>query len=65
LSLAKWRERWVLGSAIVVEPLWVISGTFRQVRAVSALPPIADMCGATREVRFGPEADMSAEARSF
>jgi len=27
---------------------------------MSALPPIADMCGATREVRFGPIADMAA-----
>src|SRR5215831_13069218 len=27
-------------------------------RAMSALPPKADMCGATRDVRFGPKADM-------
>jgi len=26
--------------------------------AVSAFPPKADMCGATRDVRFGPIADM-------
>jgi len=25
---------------------------------MSALPPKADMCGATRDVRFGPEADI-------
>jgi hypothetical protein len=25
---------------------------------MSALPPRADMCGATRDVRFGPKADM-------
>jgi hypothetical protein len=25
---------------------------------MSALPPKADMCGATRDVRFVPEADM-------
>src|SRR5262245_29444917 len=25
---------------------------------MSALPPKADMCGATRDVRFGPKADM-------
>jgi len=25
---------------------------------MSALPPIADMCGATRDVRFGPIADI-------
>ena len=25
---------------------------------MSASPPIADMCGATRDVRFGPKADM-------
>jgi len=27
---------------------------------MSALPPNADMCGATRDVRFGPIADISA-----
>ena len=27
---------------------------------MSALPPKADMCGATRDVRFGPKADKSA-----
>ena len=27
------------------------------VRVMSALPPKADMCGATRDVRFGPKAD--------
>jgi hypothetical protein len=27
-------------------------------KAMSALPPKADMCGATRDVRFGPIADM-------
>jgi hypothetical protein len=27
--------------------------------AMSALPPKADMCGATRDVRFGPIADIS------
>jgi len=26
---------------------------------MSALPPKADMCSATRDVRFGPEADIS------
>jgi len=25
---------------------------------ISALPPIADMCGAARDVRFGPIADI-------
>jgi len=25
---------------------------------MSALPPKADMCGATRDVRFGPKADI-------
>jgi len=28
-------------------------------QAMSALPPKADLCGATRDVRFGPIADMS------
>ena len=27
---------------------------------MSALPPIADMCGATRDVRFVPKADIAA-----
>jgi hypothetical protein len=27
-------------------------------KAMSALPPKADMCGATRDVRFGPIADV-------
>jgi hypothetical protein len=30
-------------------------------KVMSALPPTADMCGATRDVRFGPIADMSSE----
>ena len=32
--------------------------TLRQVRAMSALPPIADICGATVHVCYGPEADI-------
>ena len=31
---------------------------------MSALPPIADMCGATRDVRFVPIADMAQECCS-
>jgi hypothetical protein len=27
---------------------------------VSAIPPKADMCGAAKDVRFGPKADMAA-----
>jgi len=27
--------------------------------AMAALPPKADMCGATRDVRFGPKADIT------
>jgi len=27
-------------------------------KAMSALPPKADMCGATGDVRFGPKADI-------
>ena len=27
-------------------------------KAMSALPPKADMCGATKDVRFGPIADI-------
>jgi hypothetical protein len=32
--------------------------TFCDAGAMSALPPIADMCGATRDVCFGPIADI-------
>jgi hypothetical protein len=31
---------------------------------MSALPPKADMCGATRDVRFGPKADISSLVNS-
>jgi hypothetical protein len=31
---------------------------------MSALPPLADMCGATRDVRFGPIADITGFTRS-
>jgi hypothetical protein len=31
---------------------------------MSALPPRADMCAATRDVRFGPKADISALQKS-
>jgi hypothetical protein len=37
--------------------------TFCDARAMSALPPTADMCGATRDVRFGPIADIRAITR--
>src|SRR5262245_55260847 len=33
--------------------------TFAMQKVMSALPPRANMCGATRDVRFGPIADMS------
>ena len=32
--------------------------TFAVQNGMSALPPIADMCGATRDVRFVPIADI-------
>ena len=32
--------------------------TFAAQNGMSALPPIADMCGATQHVRFVPKADM-------
>jgi hypothetical protein len=32
--------------------------TFAVQNGMSALPPKADMCGATRDVRFGPIADI-------
>ena len=33
--------------------------TFAVQYAMSALPPKADMCGATRDVRYGPKADIT------
>src|SRR5262249_26343875 len=33
--------------------------TFAAQKVMSALPPKADMCGATSDVRFGPKADMA------
>ena len=38
-------------------PLWVKRRQL-QPNGTSALPPKADMCGATRDVRFGPKADI-------
>jgi hypothetical protein len=38
-------------------PLWVIR-TFAVQKDMSALPPIADMCGVKRDVRFVPIADI-------
>jgi hypothetical protein len=39
-------------------PLWVQKPTCALQKGMSALPPKADMCGATRDVRFWPEADI-------
>ena len=36
--------------------------TFAVQKGMSALPPKADMCGATRDVRFVPKADSCAAA---
>src|SRR5262249_21445185 len=38
--------------------------TFAPQNVMSALPPKADMCGATRDVRFGPIADIAGTMRS-
>jgi hypothetical protein len=38
--------------------------TFRDVRTMFALPPKADMCSATRYVRFVPKADIALEKRN-
>jgi hypothetical protein len=35
--------------------------TFAPHKVMSALPPKADMCGAARDVRFGPKADIAGE----
>jgi hypothetical protein len=37
--------------------------TFGPTITVSALPPRADMCGATRDVRYGPKADIPHDVR--
>jgi hypothetical protein len=39
--------------------------TFAVQRLMSALPPKADMCSATRDVRYGPEADSCTAASSL
>jgi hypothetical protein len=39
--------------------------TFAVQKSMSALPPKADMCGATRDVRFVPIADILPLIRSF
>jgi hypothetical protein len=36
--------------------------TFRSAIGMSALPPKADMCDATRDVRYGPRADIRTAA---
>ena len=38
--------------------------TFAVQKGMSALPPIADMCSATRHVRFVPIADIGSSIRS-
>ena len=38
--------------------------TFALQRLMSALPPKADMCSATRDVRYGPVADMPPYSRT-
>src|SRR5262249_9079238 len=40
-------------------PLIVKRQTFAPQKVMSALPPKADMCAATRDVRFGPIADIA------
>jgi len=39
--------------------------TYAVHNVMSALPPKADMCGATRDVRFGPIADMATSCWVF
>ena len=34
-------------------------------KVMSDLPPKADMCGATKDVRFGPKADIADETRAL
>src|SRR5215471_974542 len=46
------------------EPALGQSGTFRSAIAMSALPPKADMCVATRDVRFGTTSYRRARACS-
>src|SRR5262249_61407286 len=39
--------------------------TFAPQKVMSALPPKADMCSATRHVRYGPKADIAALIQSL
>ena len=45
-------------------PLWVKSRHLQLQKVMSALPPIADMCGANTNVRFVPIADIASLIRS-
>jgi len=44
-------------------PIATVKADFTQT-VMSALPPKADMCGATRDVRFGPKADIRQKSQS-
>ena len=46
-------------------PLWVKSRHVRCKSVMSALPPKADMCSATRHVRFVPKADICSAAKKI
>ena len=48
-----------------LRPLWVISGHLQREWACLLYPQIADMCSATRNVRFVPCVDGSELARTF
>jgi hypothetical protein len=39
--------------------------TFAPQKAMSALPPKADMCDAARDVRYGPRADIQGKKIAF
>jgi hypothetical protein len=39
--------------------------TFTPQKVMSVLPPKADVCGATRDVRFGPKADIGFAIQSL
>jgi hypothetical protein len=51
---------------LVITPngLSVFAADITAFRVMSALPPKADIYGATRDVRFGPKADMAPFIRS-
>src|SRR5262245_43346635 len=65
-KLAYWKGvGWEVRQRLFTRPMSALGHkqTFAPQKVMSALPPKADMCDATRDVRFGPIADIAPEVR--